>query len=71
MACMNARTKLLCGLIALTALALPVVCLGAGDGYDVPTSKPAKPWLAVVYAVVSLAGIAVLAIKNAKRSHLD
>ena len=36
-----------------------------------PTIKVARPWMAVVYSVVALAGICVVAFKNPKRTHSD
>jgi hypothetical protein len=45
----------------------------AGDGFEgkAPQLEPSPPWVAIVYSVVGLAGVAVVAFKNAKRTHLD
>lgn len=57
-------------LLAILVLALPAAA-GASDGYAVYAIEPSKPWLAILCAVVSLAGVGVVAFKKAKRTHLD
>ena len=36
-----------------------------------PTIETSRPWMAVVYSVVALAGVCVVAFKNPKRTHSD
>ena len=45
--------------------------LAAGDGIEPPVLEPHFSWLSLLYTVVGAAGIAVVAFKDAKRSHLD
>ena len=53
--------------------------LGAGnafgqtvsDGYLAPPLEPSIDWWVLLYFVVGCAGIAVVAFKSAKRTHLD
>mgnify|MGYP001201319240 CR=1 FL=1 len=73
MATMDLHATVACGLVLLIVLLAPAVAgAAAGEGYDeVPMSKPLRPWVAVVYVIVFLAGIGVVAAKNAKRTHLD
>jgi len=41
------------------------------DGYPLPQTDPRNPWLPLVFMVVALAGVLVVAFKNARRTHLD
>ena len=41
------------------------------DGYIVPKPEPANPWLAVLFMLVGMAGVLVVAFRNARRTHLD
>ena len=45
--------------------------LGQSDGYRVPVVENAVEVLAVVCAIVALAGICVVAFKDSHRTHLD
>ena len=45
--------------------------LPGGDGYKAPATTTNVPFLAIVYALVALAGICVVAFRDAKRTHLD
>ena len=60
---------------AVVVLALPTAALAAGyyNQYDVAPEieEVPIPWAAILYALVSLAAIAVVGFKNAKRTHLD
>ena len=49
---------------------MPALAL-CDDNYSTPAKQETKPWIAILYAVVFLAGILVVAFKNAKRTHLD
>jgi hypothetical protein len=42
-----------------------------GDGYRAASSEPPIDWMVYVYFVVACAGCAVVAFKNAARTHLD
>jgi len=41
------------------------------DVYKAPAKYEAVPWAAVAYTLVFLIGIAAVAFKNARRTHLD
>jgi hypothetical protein len=41
---------------------------GATDAASAPAGEDAVPWIAILYSLVGLAGICVVAFKNAKRS---
>lgn len=45
----------------------------ASDGYIAADLKEdaSLPWMAVLYAVVVMAGVMTVAFKNSKRTHLD
>lgn len=43
----------------------------ANDPYSSPEKDKTLPWIAILYAVVFVAGIGLVASKNAKRTHLD
>ena len=59
--------------------AVEAAVLGAGasfahasaDGYLAPPMEPSIDWWVLLYFVVGCAGIAVVAFKSAKRTHLD
>lgn len=54
------------------ALAWMCAIASAGDdGHAATPIDPATDLLAIVYAVVALAGICVVGFKNSKRTHLD
>ena len=47
------------------------VAFSAADGHDPGPDLEAKvPWMAIVYSVVALVGIAVVGFKNPKRTHM-
>ena len=56
---------------AAVALVVPAAASVASDGYTAYPIDPSKPWWAILYTVVALAGIGVVAGKNARRTHLD
>ena len=66
---MRILRKLVAGALAAGGAAAGA-CL-AGDGITPPIPEPTFPWLAMFYTCVIVAGIAVVAFKNAKRTHLD
>jgi hypothetical protein len=43
----------------------------ADDGFEAPVIEKATPWLAIGIAVIAAAGIAVVAFKSSRRTHLD
>lgn len=43
----------------------------AEDGYTVEGMASSTPWLAILYTVVALGGVAVVGFKNSRRTHLD
>lgn len=44
----------------------------ANDGFaKTPQSESPTPWGAISWSIVLLIGVAVVAFKNAKRTHLD
>ena len=51
-------------------LALAATASGAEQYQGIPLENKVQ-WIAVLYAAISLIGIAVVAFKNAKRTHLD
>lgn len=58
----------------LTVLALVGSCgpaLAEGDGYAAPAGTANTTWQCIAIAAVALLGIAAVAFKNAKRTHLD
>ena len=58
--------------IAVVTLALAMTASGQPQGTGSGTALEDKvQWIAVLYAVIALLGIAVVAFKNAKRTHLD
>ena len=57
---------LLTALCILAARPVP-----GGDGYLAPATETRAPLLAIVYVLVALAGICVVAFRDAKRTHLD
>lgn len=59
-------------LLLFTVLALPVRVLAAGDGFTVEgIDKPKYGWVKWVCLAVFVVGVAVVAFKNPKRTHLD
>ena len=54
-------------IVVMTASA---VSAGA-DAHTAPQIELERPWMAILYAVVALAGILVVGFKNSKRTHLD
>jgi len=67
---MNATRFIRAALAAAAWLLVPAVAI-CRDEYKNPAKKESIPWVAVLYMLVSLAGIAVVAFKHAKRTHLD
>ena len=63
-----ATNRLLVTLIV--AMMVAAVSFGA-DAYTAPQIELERPWIAILYAVVALAGILVVGFKNSKRTHLD
>ena len=54
------------------ALAWTCAIASAGDdGHAAKSIDPATDLFAILYALAALAGICVVAFKNAKRTHLD
>jgi len=56
-------------LVLLAILAARTVRVG--DGYQAPPTETKVPLLAIIYVLVALAGICVVAFRDAKRTHLD
>lgn len=52
------------------ACLLPAASTAAAavDAAKAPAGEEATPWVAILYSLVGLAGICVIAFKNAKRS---
>ena len=49
----------------------PTLC-AATDGFEQKLEEGGPfPWAALLYTAVAVAGIAVVAFKNARRTHLD
>ena len=67
---MDKMNRIVAGVLAAGGL---LVCTcAAGDGLMPPTSEEGDfPWGAVLYTLVAVAGIAAVAFKNARRTHLD
>ncbi len=40
----------------------------ASDAAKAPAGEDATPWIAILYSLIGLAGVCVVAFKNAKRS---
>jgi len=58
----------------LSCAAVPLLAPGLAhcqDVYKAPAKYETIPWMAVVYTFVFLIGIAAVAFKNARRTHLD
>jgi len=73
---MSARTGILLGLVLVTLAAAATPALAErnykGEGWEKPpTSDYSMAWLTTIYVLVFLAGICVVAFKNARRTHLD
>lgn len=67
------NTLKLQSLLMLACLIPGAICQAAGtDGYDIiPVNEAATRWGAIGIAIVFLLVVAVIAFKNAKRTHLD
>ncbi len=61
--------KLAICLIGLLSAWLPAVAFAANN--EVPALEDTPRWGAIAYTAVAVAGIAVVAFKHAKRTHLD
>ena len=57
--------------LAVATLVLIPTAAICEDEYPAPAREESVPWLAILYAVVCLGGIAAVAFKHAKRTHLD
>lgn len=56
--------------LGIVPLLIPAAAL-CEDEYTTPTRKSQVPWMAILYTAVGLIGIAVVAFKHARRTHLD
>ena len=66
------RMKTFWQLLAAGTALLNTAGVWANDGYaKTPQSDPPTPWGAISWSIVLLIGVAAVAFKNAKRSHLD
>lgn len=68
---MFARLFLKPGLWIASGLAAWSSVAMGGDNVEVPSAKEKAPWVAALYALVVLAGIAVAAFKNSKRTYME
>ena len=59
--------------IGFAVLLATVRALGEGnqDGYSAPIRKDSTPWLAITVGLVMLVGACIVALRDAKRTHLD
>ena len=60
----------MCSLV-MVAILTTLTAASQDDGFSALSRKAKTPWTAILYGVVSLAGIAVVGFKNSKRTHLD
>ena len=68
--CMTVRrTAQAC--VSLAAMLLTSTAALCDDSYDVTVREGGIQWIAILYALVCLAGICVVAFKHARRTHLD
>jgi len=56
--------------LAAAALLAGADAAWAQRGHEVPMLDYSPPWLGMLYTAVFLAGVAVVAFKNARRTHL-
>lgn len=56
---------------ALAMASFGAIAAAADDAFKATPREPSHDWIAVLYALVALAGICVVAFKNSKRTHLD
>lgn len=43
----------------------------ASDGFEVPVIEKSTPWLAIAISALAVLAMAVVALKSARRTHLD
>jgi len=67
---MNARRFTQAALATAAWLVVPAAAICA-DEYKHAAKKESIPWVAILYMLACLAGIAVIAFKNTRRTHLD